>query len=71
MPHITRSLLKTSRPVLVIPVTYLCGAVFCIFCDLIARTAFSPTELAIGTVTSAFGAPVVIWMMLRRRRGQE
>ena len=71
VPHITRSLLKTSRPVLVIPVTYLCGAVFCIFCDLIARTAFSPTELAIGTVTSAFGAPVVIWMMLRRRRGQE
>lgn len=71
VPHITRSLLKTSRPILVIPTTYLCGAVFCIFCDLIARTAFSPAELAIGTVTSAFGAPVVIYMMLKRRRTQE
>lgn len=71
VPHITRSLLKTSRPILVIPATCLCGAVFCIFCDLIARTAFSPAELAIGTVTSAFGAPVVIYMMLQRRRGQE
>ena len=71
VPQITRSLLKTSRPILVIPATYLCGAVFCIFCDLIARTAFSPTEMAIGTVTSAFGAPVVIYMMLKRRRGQE
>lgn len=71
VPHIVRSLLKTSRPALVIPASYLCGAVFCVFCDLIARTAFSPTELAIGTVTSAFGAPVVIAMMLSRRREQE
>lgn len=71
VPHISRSLLKTSRPSMVIPVTYLCGAVFCIFCDLIARTIFAPTEMAIGTVTSFFGAPVVIYMMLKRRRGQE
>ena len=71
VPHITKSLLKTSRPALVIPAAYLCGAVFCIFCDLIARTAFAPAELAIGTVTAAFGAPVVIYMMLRRRREQQ
>ncbi len=68
VPHITRSVLKTSRPVLVLPAAYLCGAVFCILCDLLARTAFAPTELAIGTVTSAFGAPVVIYMMLKRKR---
>lgn len=70
VPHITRSMLKTSRPAVVIPMTYLCGAVFCIYCDLIARTAFSPTELAIGTVTAAFGAPVVIYMMLKRKRSE-
>lgn len=66
VPHITKSMLKTSRPAAVIPVTFLCGAVFCIYCDLFARTLFSPTELAIGTVTAAFGAPVVIYMMLKR-----
>lgn len=71
VPHITRILLKTSRPALVIPATFLCGAVFSIFCDLIARTAFAPTELAIGTVTSAFGAPIVIYMMVQRRGRQE
>lgn len=71
VPHITRTVLKTSKPALVIPAAFLCGAVFCIFCDLIARTAFAPTELAIGTVTSAFGAPVVIYMMVRRRKNQE
>ena len=71
VPHITRTLLKTSRPALVIPACFLTGAVFCLFCDLIARTAFAPTELNIGTVTSVFGAPVVIWMMLSRRRRAE
>ena len=70
VPHIARSLLKTSRPARVIPVTFLCGAAFCMFCDLIARTAFAPTEMAIGTVTSFFGAPVVIYMMLTRRRAK-
>ena len=70
VPHITRTALKTARPAVVIPATYLCGAVFCIFCDLIARTAFSPTEMAIGTVTSAFGAPVVIYMMLKRQKNR-
>lgn len=71
VPHITRTALKSSRPALVIPATFLCGAVFCVFCDLIARTAFAPTELAIGTVTSAFGAPVVIYMMVKRRTREE
>ena len=68
VPHITRSLLKTSRPILVIPLTYLCGSVFCVYCDLLARTVFSPREMAISTVTSVFGAPVVIYMMLKRRK---
>ena len=67
IPHITKSLLKTSRPAVVIPMSFLTGAVFCIYCDLLARTAFSPMELAISTVTSVFGAPVVIYMMATRK----
>ena len=67
VPHITKTLLKTSKPILVIPAAYLCGSVFCMLCDLVARTAFSPREMAISTVTSFFGAPVVIYMMVKRR----
>ena len=37
---------------------------------LIARTIFSPSELAIGTVTAVFGAPVVIWLMISRKNGE-
>ena len=68
VPHVTKLLVKTARPLIVIPMSFLCGAVFCMFCDLIARTAFSPTELNIGTVTAALGAPVVIWLILFRRK---
>lgn len=71
VPHITRTVLKSSKPLLVIPASFLCGGVFCLFCDLLARTVFAPTELAIGTVTSIFGAPVVIYMMVKRRKMQE
>ena len=68
VPHLIKRGLNTSKPLLVIPASFLGGAVFCAACDLIARTAFSPTELNISTVTSVFGAPVVIAMMLRRQR---
>ena len=68
VPHITKLLLKTASPIIVIPASFLCGGAFCMFCDLIARTAFAPVELAIGTVTAVFGAPVVIWLMVTRQK---
>lgn len=68
VPHLVKRSLNTSKPLVVIPATFLGGAVFCTACDLIARTVFAPTELSISTVTSIFGAPVVIAMMLHRRR---
>ncbi len=70
VPHLVKQGLNTSRPLVVIPGTFLGGAVFCMMCDLIARTAFAPLELNISTVTSVFGAPVVIWMMLKRQKGR-
>ncbi len=66
VPFLIKRCLNTSKPLVVIPTTFLGGAVFCMVCDLIARIAFSPTELNISTVTSIFGAPVVIFMMLKR-----
>ena len=68
VPHITRLSLKTTKPLVTIPAIFLCGSVFCMFCDLIARTIFSPSELAIGTVTAVFGAPVVIWLMIKQKK---
>lgn len=69
VPHLIKRGLNTAKPLVVIPATFVGGAVFCMFCDLIARTAFAPTELNISTVTSIFGAPIVIAMLLRRHKG--
>ena len=71
VPHITRLMLKTAKPIVVIPACFLCGSVFCMFCDLIARTILAPSELSIGTVTAIFGAPVVIWLMVKKNQIRE
>ena len=55
--------LVTAEPIWMIPASFLGGSVFCLFCDLLARTLFAPTELSISTVTAVFGAPVVLWVM--------
>lgn len=67
-PHLVKSLLKTTKPILMIPACFLGGSVFCMFCDLLARTLMAPTELSISTVTAVFGAPVVLWVMIRRNK---
>ena len=67
VPHLVKSMMKTAKPILIIPACFLGGAVFCLFCDLIARTVFAPTELSISSVTAIFGAPIVIYMMVRRQ----
>ena len=66
VPHLIKSLFKTAKPIVIIPAGFLGGAVFCLFSDMIARSLFAPTELAISTVTSILGAPVVIYLMLKR-----
>ena len=68
VPHLVKSLLGSAKPILMIPACFLGGSVFCFFCDLLARTMFAPTELSISTVTAVFGAPVVLWVMIRRSR---
>ena len=72
MEHIktlnTKNLLGSSKPILMIPACFLGGSVFCLLCDLLARTMFAPTELSISTVTAIFGAPVVLWVMIRRNK---
>ena len=70
VPHLVKQALHSAKPLHVLPGCVLGGAAFCLFCDLIARSLFSPTELSISSVTAVFGAPVVVFMLLRRHSGQ-
>lgn len=68
VPFLARTALASSKPSRVVPACFVLGAAFCLLCDLVARCAFSPTELNLSTVTAVFGAPVVIALMMRRQR---
>lgn len=71
VPHLAKQLLGSTKPILMIPASFLAGSGFCLLCDLQARMMFSPTELSISTVTAIFGAPVVLWVMIKRSRERE
>ena len=68
VPHLIRWLFADTRPLVLIPGCFLGGSVFCLISDWLARTVFAPTELSISTVTAVFGAPVVIFVMMRKHR---
>ena len=52
VPHLIKRLFKTAKPIILIPACFVGGGAFCLFCDLIARTLFSPTELSISAVSA-------------------
>ena len=67
VPHLVKSTMKTSSPMIMIPACFLSGALVTLFCDGIARTVFAPTEVSISSVTAVLLVPVVIVIMIKRR----
>ena len=67
VPHIMRSIMRTSKPITMIPACFLGGAIITLVCDCVARTAFAPTELSISAVTAIGLAPVVIYLLVKRK----
>ncbi|MBE0645010.1 MAG: iron ABC transporter permease [Bacteroidetes bacterium] len=65
VPHAVRRLFGPDHRLL-LPVSFFLGASFLIISDLIARTAIAPTELPVGAVTAALGAPVFIYLLRRK-----
>ena len=68
VPHLVKNLFGTAKPIIMIPACFLGGSVFCLLCDLLARIMFAPTELSISTIIAVFGAPVVIYIVIHRKK---
>lgn len=64
IPHILRTVSGTQHSEL-LPLCILGGTAFVLFCDLIAKCAFSPVELPLGVVTGLFGSFTFLWMFVR------
>lgn len=67
VPHLVKTLVKSAKPIILIPGCFLLGGIVTLFCDNIARIAFAPTEVSISSVTAILLVPVVILMLLKRQ----
>lgn len=68
IPHLVRLVLKTNKHLLMIPSVCLVGAIIMLICDSIAQLPGSEYTLPINAVTSFFGAPIVIWLIVKSRQ---
>lgn len=67
MPHIARGLFRTSSHQIIIPASILCGAIILLICDFISQMPGFQGTLPINAVTSLFGAPIIIWIIIKNK----
>ena len=67
IPHLSRFIFRTSDHRILVPAVMLTGMVSSLLCNLIARVPGFEGNLPINAVTAFIGAPVVIWVILRKR----
>ncbi len=68
VPHITKQILHTTDHKIQIPAVLCCGAILMLICDTIAQLPGSVSVLPINAITSILGAPVVIWLLVRKQK---
>ncbi len=69
VPHIARGLLGTSDHRRLMPATILGGAAVGLACGLVAELPRTTLSLPLNAATALFGAPIVLWVLFRIRRG--
>ncbi|NER11983.1 iron chelate uptake ABC transporter family permease subunit [Leptobacterium flavescens] len=68
VPHLTRQIFNTPNHKVLVPAVLLYGAILMLVCDTIAQLPNSQFTLPINAITSLVGAPVVIWLLIRKRK---
>lgn len=68
VPHIAKLLFTSSNHKVLLPAVSILGALVLLICDTIAQLPNSAFVLPINAITSLFGAPVVIWLLLRKKK---
>jgi len=68
VPHITKLVFKTSDHKILLPAVAILGAIILLICDVVAQLPTSEFTLPINAVTSLIGAPIVIWLLVRKKK---
>jgi iron complex transport system permease protein len=66
VPHVARLLLRSSNNKFIVPLSALSGAIYLMWADSLARSAFRAAELPIGIITAFVGAPFFLLLMIRK-----
>ncbi|MFL9839140.1 iron ABC transporter permease [Flavobacterium sp. ST-75] len=69
VPHIVKLLFKTSSHLVLFWATLLAGAAIMLICDTVTQWPGSSFVLPINGITSIIGAPIVIWLLFRKKKG--
>ena len=67
VPHIAKLTFQTSNHMILFWSTLLFGAIIVLFCDIVSQMPGFDVTLPINAITSIIGAPVVIWLLIRKR----
>lgn len=68
VPHLTKLVFTTSNHRIIVPAVAMIGAIIMLLADIIAQVPSSEYTLPINAITSLFGAPIVIWLLMRKRK---
>lgn len=68
VPHLVRLVMPVSNHLILMPAVLIAGAILMLICDIIAQLPGSELTLPINAVTSIFGAPIVIWLLMRKKK---
>lgn len=68
VPHLARNLFQTTNHRVLIPAAMLLGSLIMLICDMISQLPIFEGPIPINSITSLFGAPVVIWVIFRNKR---
>ncbi len=68
VPHLTRQIFNTTNHKILVPAVLLYGAVLMLLCDTVAQLPNSASVLPINAITSIIGAPVIIWLLVRKQK---
>lgn len=68
VPHLTRQIFDTTNHKILVPAVLIYGAILMLLCDTVAQLPNSASVLPINAITSIIGAPVVIWLLVRKRK---
>ena len=69
VPHISKLLFKTSSHMVLFWATLLTGGVIMLICDTVTQLPGNSYILPINAITSIIGAPIVIWLLFRKKKG--